>query len=489
MQKVCLITEHGYFLFDGGQLQAVEAPPSDKEFCGSFLRPDDFASATLKLPPNTDEESFDTEVELAMYRSAGLDPSIQYKVAYQRAMRMGVWDVEAFAAEEERLRERFGPLADRIGHLDFLGIPYVVYEGLYATEERDSKHCEIFLRFGADFSFAVLYLDGTLLSYRQLPSMEEMAKRVNLSMEALEETLRTRGLDTENYPAGEELLGLTLTELMDDYLRRVRKTMESKRVYLGARKVETVVLDFEGSGIPGFWKLCDGHGLDHARKEVLDLSDRARRGEQHRYLEALYLWAVAQRRIASAPNLTIFGRPLPWYRTATGQFAAATLTAVLLMGGMIGWSQVRVLEKRQKTLARLETRYQAASDEEKRTAEILKALTAKEKQLRQRRNDLLSRAKGWEHSFEELLQYRRDGITRREMLRQADKTLERYKLKADRLSQVPGRMTVRIFSPYGERAGIALFMQEMKLRGYRKVTTRRIQRKNRQYDSEVVLVR
>ncbi len=488
---VCLIKGHDYYQFDGTTLTPLMAVPDGERLCGFFLHPDQFISHSLTLPLTTDEEGFYGAVELQMYESGSLDSTLPHRIAYTRSRidTQDAWSVLAFAADTPSLHAIFDAQAQRLGHIDFIGIPYLVYSVLYARDWRPAEGVDLYLYLGSDVSFATLYHDGDLLTYRQLPSLDAMATQMHVTTEQLKKILHQRGIDRTRYADKEQGFYLRLTEMMEDFLGRIRSTVHFAAALLGSQTVQHILLDFEQREIPGLWTLLDTYGFDTSAKESLTLSSHQVEGiHQHLFLEAAYLQAALDGSIAHPVNLTLWRRPPRVGESLIGRMGIGVGLALLLLLGYQGYKSYR-LHRADTHLQALRHRYQTLSTDGKQLIETVARLTQEKKRLKHKERLEEQQTHAWGSSVQKMVTIRTSALRRRAMMRSILSALEHYHLKASALHQVQDtRFTIRILSDYDARETIAQFMQQLKSHGYTQVHTQLISRQNEQYESEVEVI-
>ncbi|WP_457595934.1 hypothetical protein [Hydrogenimonas sp.] len=470
----------------------VETPlkAAKKGYCAAVVPVAALRSHSFKIPLETAEEKLPTLVEIRMYEEGGLDVEREYAVAYVRhpLHYESAWLVEGFAAKASELGKLFAPVLKRTGHIDLLAVPFLVYEALYLHDRAEKEGVDLFLYLGDDASFAALYKEGRYLAHRLLPSLQELALKADVSPEALRETLRTRGLEAKAYGPDEGRLLKVLQESFVQMVERVAHTVGHKRGLFGFEGVDRVWLDFEKSEIPGLWELMEGYGFDTAAKGPLACCETLPPEAQHAGVEALYLQSAAEGHL-EAPNLTLFTRRPPWWRSHTGRFAAAVAAAVLLVGGY-GFYTSWLLDEAESERAALQARLDATKSETKRLQRELKrvrrAKEAAARALEERRMALMA----FDEAADTMGLIKASALKRRQMVRDVDEALKRFKLSALSMEQNGSRrMRVEILTRYERREDIARFMKRLADEGYGSVGTREIWLDDTLYQSGVEIVR
>ncbi|WP_353661785.1 hypothetical protein [Hydrogenimonas sp. SS33] len=484
-------SESGTLLrFDGETWSETTPKEAKKRFCAAMVPAELIRSHTFKVPIGTSEEKLSTTVEITMFEEGGLDLNEEYAIAYIRHPLdfESSWLVEAFAVESAKLHERFDALAKRTGHIDLLSVPYLAYEALYRYERADAAATELFLYLGESASYAVLCKEGRYIAHRTLPSLLSLATRAGVTVEVVEETLKTRGLEAERFGPDERLLLTTIQEEFEGIVRRIGQAVSHKRGIFGFGGVDTVLLDFGGAEIPGLWELLDGYGFEESRKGVVSCCPKLPAESQHEGVEALYLLAAFKKEV-EAPNLTIFEKPTPFLRTHTGLFLSAVAAALLAVAGY-GLYLAAELGEQQREAERLQREYDTARKSFERLGSQLKQEKAErdvlQKEVKRKNLELMA----YDEAADAMMLIEDSKRRRRQMMRDVDTALAEYRLSATSLEQNGSkRMRVDILTGYSDRDRIAKFMKRLAEKGYSSVGTDAIRLDKDVYRSSVEIVR
>ncbi len=494
VEKICLVENQCYYLFDGKQLNSVEKDQckSAKEtIAGCFVSPAHLTSFSAKLPLTIEEEAFASEAELKLYESGTIDPNGLYAIGYVRELLgdASYWHTEIFAIEEEKLHSLCASALKQLTYIDYIAIPYLAYSALYATHLREAKGVELFIHLGREYAFIALYVDGNIVTFRDLPSIETIAKRLGVGSEALEETLATKGLDSRLYQEDERGFRLTLEEMMDDVVHRIETTVKNRLGAIGREQIDRIILDFHGVGIPALWELFEKRGFEQTAKEVLSLSDRVEGREQFTYIKALYLYAAANGQMTSVANLSLFQRPPPLLETIVGRLLAGVLVAVVLLVGLGAYLSYST-QQAEEALASVKARYTKIDTIKKASLKQIASLKKSLKATQAKQRTMAQAIDNWAHTTQEIGEIVGEATYRRKMMRDVNTALRTYKLKSDLIeAKGASEMTVRIISTFNARGTIAQFMQRLKALGYRDVHTKQITRSDDLYHSQVEIRR
>jgi hypothetical protein len=487
---ICADDEKELLRFDGSAFEKATAKQAKKGLCGSVVPVDLIQSHTFKIPIGTSEEKLATIVEITMFEEGGLDLEKEYAIAWIKHPLdfESSWLIEAFAVAHDRLHELYDTAAAVTGRIDLLAIPYLTYEALYAYDKADASAVELFLYLGDTVSYAVLCKEGRYVTHRRLPSLESIALKAQVSVEALKESLRQRGLEREKYGPDESLLITTLQDAFANLTERVAQTVNHKRGIFGIGNIDTVLIDFEQETIPGLWELFDSYGFAESRKGALVCCENLESSMQHRGVEALYLLAHAQGKI-EAPNLTIFEKRPGFWRSHTGKFVAAAGLATLVTVGWGAFEQME-LEGWQTNRADLETRLMEVQEKSKYFRKKLLEERAARDAVAQKLKEARQEIAAFDEAADAMMLIKASKAKRQKMMRDVDEALRRYSLSATSMEQNGSKkMRVEILTSYAKRDRIAKFMKDLVDRGYENVGTEAIRLDEDVYQSLVEIVR
>ncbi|WP_456381247.1 hypothetical protein [Hydrogenimonas sp.] len=486
----CFVDEKEPRVFDGQRFEKASFKDVKKGFCGSVVPVDLIQSHTFKVPIGTSEEKMATIVEITMFEEGGLDLEKEYAIDWVKYPLdfESSWLIEAFAVSYERLHEVYDSLVRVTGHIDWLAIPYKIYEALYLYDKADASAVELFLYLGETVSYAVLCKEGHYITHRRLPSLESIALKAEIGVDALKETLRQRGLEKEKYGPNESLLITTIQDAFANMIERVTQTVNHKRGIFGIGKVDTILIDFEQETIPGLWELFDSYGFVESRKGTLACCEALEPSLQHKGVEALYLLAVAQGKL-EAPNLTIFEKPSSFWKSHTGKLVSAVGIASLLTAG---WGCYTLVELKgwQERHADLEMRRMAVEEKSRHLRKrVLEAREEHDEAVRKLKR-LEREITAFDEAADAMMMIKASKAKRQTMMRDVVETLRKYALSATSMEQNGSkRIYINLLADYERRDRIAKFMKDMIDKGYGSVGTKTIELDGDVYQSGVEIVR
>ncbi|WP_201352408.1 hypothetical protein [Hydrogenimonas urashimensis] len=487
---ICSGEEKELLKFDGSAFEKASPKQAKKGYCGSVVPIDLIQSHTFKIPLGTGEERVSTIVEITMFEEGGLDLETEYAITYVKHPLdyESSWLIEAFAVSHERLHEYYDAAVETTGHIDLLAVPYLVYEALYAYDKADAASVELFLYLGEDASYGVLCKEGRYIAHRRLPSLASIALKAQVSVEALKESLRQRGLEKEKYGPDETLLVTVIQDAFANIVERVAQTVNHKRGIFGIGKVDTILLDFEQETIPGLWELFDSYGFEESRKGALSCCEALEAPLQHRGVEALYLLASAQGKL-EAPNLTIFEKRPGFLGSHTGKFVMAAGVAALMTAGWGLFEQMELDGLRTKQDA-LQVRLLSVEEKSRYFRKKLLEERARRDRVAQKLKKEKQTIMAIDEAADAMMLIKASKAKRQKMMKDVLEAMRRYRLSATSMEQNGSRtMRVDIVTSYARRDRIAKFMKDLVDRGYESVGTDAIRLDEDVYQSRVEIVR
>ncbi len=482
--KILFVAHDGtYLLFDGSNFSPIEAKKSKNYYCGGVVSAPLLRHYGMRVSENISPEKLEIQAEMSMYEEAGLDPDIDFKIA---SISIALEDsseqfVESYAIENSVLTEIFSKNISKLGHLDFILPSFLKYDALYAYEKIERKN-DLFIYFGEDEAYAVMYKDSHYISTRTITTLNELAQKLGVELSVVKTLLSSKGVENENYSADEFLKMHTIQEELSKIVERVAHAIGHKRGVFGFDSVDRFFLDFEGQDIPGFLELFNNYGFENSQHSPLRVFDAI---EPQRYsdaLSALYILGLVQEKYTSA-NLTIFERRPVFYKTHSGVFFIVLAMALVaaLAYPVYGTYQLSLLEKERFML---DEKVQVMTALTKKLQKKLKEVRLEKKYAEEQRDTIIATIASYDELIDTLREQKQDKKARQLMMQDVNTAMAKYKLSSQNLDQNGSqRMQVHIISEYQKRDDIAKFMKDLIALGYLHVSTREIKRKENIYES------
>ena len=524
-----IVDEENQLLFDGVKFK--EAPSKDtKEYFSGAVLPSSFIKTYgMKIPKTIPEEKMEMQVEMSMYEDSGLDPEVEYKISSSIIELEGDDNfVEAYACEVSELEEKFEKVIKKNSHVDTIFPAPLAYTSLYAYEKLEKSN-DIFIHLSEENSYAVIFKDGKYISTNSIPSLNELAKKIEVSPSEIREHLTTKGIKAELYldesqqevsqpsapkieenddsygedillfkdeeqtvgssiedklnPLQKELLDKTSDEL-SKVVDRIARTISHKRGVFKLENIDNIYLDMQTDDIPGFLELFSAYGYEESKKSVLDVFPEIQKEQKHLAMYALCVLANAQG-LCVVANLSIFDRKPPFLKTHVGVFSMVLLASFIVASAypIYGYLTIQTLTQKEIELK------QNLSKMEKATQKLQLNLKKERKirdSLKKDKAGIIKEMRTYDAMVDTLLSLKEDTLKHQKIIRDIDISLKKYSLSSKHLD-VNGSngAIVQIVTKYKKRDDIAKFMQELLNLGYTTVQTNKIEKNETYYESFV----
>ena len=477
------------YLFDGETLQPAAPKKTKDYFTAARLSSTSVRSHSFKLPEGTSEEKIEIQSEILMYEEGGLDPETDYKIASLAHTLETDTSllIEAYALDEAQLHETFDKTAQKLGHIDCITPAFFSYEALYTFERLEPK-IDLFLYLDDDEAYMVIFEGGKYIAYRSLPTLNELAEKVNTTIGDIRETLGAKGLLDENYGRAEFLRMNQMQEHFSKIAERIAHTISHKRGIFGLDHIDRIFIDFDGGEIPGLLNLFDAYGFEEARKLTLRPFEQVETAKQHHAIAASYILGVAQGKITPV-NLTIFERKPHFLTTHVGRFAAVFALTVVLAAAYPVYATL-VLDELNSEIDTLSQKERVLTAKTAKLSTELKNLKEKHAELKTQEAQTLERIKTVDLTVDTLAQLKNRQNDRQQMMFDVNAAMKKLKLSSSHLEQKASHsITVHIIAKYDRRDDIAKFMQILINKGYRDVSTEEIALEKNIYESIIEIRR
>ena len=479
-----IIDENKKQLFDGNRFTDAPVKSTSDYFNATILPSPLIRTHGFKALKNTTPEKLEVQAEMKMYDEAGLDPDTEFKISYQKIDLENDENlyVETYASELSKIEEVFAPIVKKESHIDFLFPSFMSYVALYNFEKLDKKN-DVFIHFGDDDSYAVIFKAGNYISTRSLPTLKELSHKIGLDLDKLKEVLKNKGLDKDLY-SFEELYSINIEDELIKVVDRVIQAVVHKSGIFKIEGIDRIYLDFEGSDIPKFLDAFNDRGYEGVEKNILNIFEDVEVGMKHLALNALYALGCADEKYELL-NFSIYDRKPSFFKTNVGQFSAVMFLSFVLAGiyPLYAYYQLEDLTKQENQL----------NNEVKKMQKITKKLKVKLKEQRNQKEQLkkdairsLNQIKSYDKMLNVLDSFDKETIVRQQMMKDINIAMKKYKLSSKHLIfKDRNTIVVHIVTQYYKRDNIALFINDLLDVGYSHVMTRKIEKSDNYYESYV----
>lgn len=439
---------------------------------------------TIKLSDHLSPDEEQTQVEIRMFEEQNLQKDQNYTIAYVRnplASESGVL-CEVYALCDEKAQDYFADVLKDISTIDLVIPGFMVYETLYKTLPKQN---DLFLYWGEEEAYAVIYQDGRYIAHRTIETLTTMAVEIGLDLAKLRLFLTQKGLIEENYQPEELNKFILLQERLAKNIERIVHTINHKRGLFGLTSIEHVYIDLEGKTIPGLENVFKAYGVDDLTITPLH-SSAADPKEYHDLLCAEYLRTHIEKPVF---NLSPFERTLPWFRRPGGIFFGAVASALVLslLSPLVIYAMIASETSHQEELK------SQLSSLEKETLSLAKTLKIRNTVLTEKKEN--TRILGNEISMINSARETADLVHEMQVKRQqflVDSAVQmgQYHLGALLIEQNSSKaMRLHVIADSNRRDDIAKLMNGLYEQGYTDVQTQEIKLENGTYNSIIEVKR
>ncbi len=452
------------------------------------IDPQKVITHSFKVPTSIQEDELDVEVEMKLFDEAGLNPNEEYQFSYiKKELNVEETEnlVEAFAVKVGDLQSGFADLAKAYGHIDILTIPYIGFEGLYDKRLLEPKN-DVFVHLGRESSYIVLCQDGKYIYARNINSLNKLVQGFDPSLgmdtDSYIELLRAKGLEEGRYGSEEGDLFDTVQSQFQAIYHRINDTVMYNRNIFGFDAADRIFIDCEDGWIHEIDSFIHEDMLEKA--QVLSLKENLH-FENNQLpavdcITAQYALLHAQVR----PNLTIFERKVPLYKTFMAKLLYTAAAAAVLAGTYPAylWYENRsietaiegkeaMLKQKQKRQIALASKLKSAQQEQSALQERLQQLQKKRDALQAKIQDVLT-----------LDQNNREDMR---FFATATELLEKYDLHSMQMSKTEQEYELGIYTSLQKRDLVTMLMEDLIDAGYEGVRTEKIDSSSGQYESVI----
>ncbi len=459
---------------------------------GARLSFNDIITHNFKLEKQLSPQELLVTAELKMYDEIGLDATKAHKISYQskKASMGDLKLVESFAIDKLAIEQKYQKGFSLVKHIDFLALPFLVFETLYTNEILDKKN-DLFIMIDDEESFSAFYKDGEHLTSKKTLSLEDMRQElenqnISTTTQALKATLLQKGLSKENYDLHEYDLYDYIRKTFENFFSKTHNIALHNRNVYGLGQVERIFFSLDNQLIPGLEEVAATSFAD-ATCQALNFFST----EDIHALDAITA-AYIQDKLASGENqynFTLFNKKAPFYQSELGKFTLATAASLILLCAYPLYQQYQIetiegenslLKEQLTSLSRvskkLRSKHQAIKKEIKITKNEQEKIDSDFHKLQNIANSLLA------------LKSKDSKYT--PMFLTINTLLKKYKLSIDNVKQVDkGAMDFEIYSIDNKRDTIAKFMSALLSKGYTSVTSNEIALNSDVYKSIITVKR
>jgi len=451
--------------------------------CSSLVRTHGF-----KIPKTISQEKIEIQSEIRMFDEAGLDPDTNFEIAFSVIELDNDNDnyIEAYAIEESILEKRYASIAKKNSRIDFIFPSFLSYSAVYAFELLEKKN-DLFIYFGNDEAYAVLFKNGKYIASRNISSLQYIASKLELELDETKKLLVTKGIKSELYSSDELMYMDKLREEMQNIVERISHSITHKRNVFGldsVNAIDRIYLDFEDADIPGFFDLFSNYGYEKVFKDKLSLFQNVEIGQKHLALNALYALGMAQEKY-EAPNLTIYEKQPSFINTNVGHLSLVLLCSIFFAAIYPIYATI-TLDQLKETKSKLEKEFSKMNETTKSLQTKLVDTRKERDALKKEKRDITRHIASFGYGFNALEEFSENTIIRQKMMKNVNMAMKKYKLSSKHLTcDNNNSLNVQIITKDEARDRIAEFIKELLSEGYSHVQTNKIKKNKTYYESFV----
>ncbi len=459
---------------------------------GARLNFNDIITHNFKLEKPLSPQELLVTAELKMYDEIGLDASKIHKISYE-TKKASVGDlklVESFAIDTLAIEEKYQKNFSKVKHIDFIAIPFLVFETLYKNEIINKQN-DLFITIAEEESFSTFYKEGEYVTSKKNLSLKDMVKELeNLNIltdiDKLKEILLKKGLNKENYELHEYDLYDYIQKTFDSFFSKTHNIALHNRNVYGFTQVERIFFSLDNQMVPYLEETASTYFPDVIYKPLdflategilaLDaisasyIQDKLEEGEQRH-------------------NFTIFDKKAPFYKSEIGKFALSSVASLMILSSYPLYQQYQITSIEEENIIlkeQLSTLSRATSKLKKREQKIEKEIKIEKKQQTKISTDFQK----LQNIANDLLALKSKDSKYTPMFLTINSLLKKYKLSIENIKQVDkGAMDFEIYSIENKRDTIAKFMSALLSKGYTSVTSNEIKLTSDVYKSIITVKR
>ncbi len=478
-----------HFTFDKREVTPLNLK-NKKSFTVARLYFTDITTHNFKLEKSMSAQELRILSEIKMYDEIGLDATVPHQISYitKDASSGELKLVESFAINKEKIQQKYQEGFSFAKHIDFIAIPFLVFETLYTHEIIEKKN-DLFIMIEEEEAFSSFYKEGQYVTSKKRLSLKEMVKElenlnIQIDVKRLTSILLEKGLEKERYELHEYDIYDYIQKSFDSFFSTTYNIAIHNRNVYGFTEVERIYFSLNGKLIPGlelmaarFFENATLLPLDFFKNDTATILDIISASYMQDKLEAN----------DQLHNFTIFEKKRPFLKSEVVRFSMALAASLLLFGSypLYQWSQINTIEKENHTL---NAQLQVLSRSNKKLKEKNKKLIQALLKVKQEKSKIDADLQNLEHIAKTLLTLKSKDSKYTPMFLTINALLKKYKLSVDNVKQVgAGAMDFEIFSVDKKRDNIAKFMRDLLNQGYSSVSSSEISQKSELYKSIITV--
>ena len=419
----------------------------------------------FKLPRNIEKDFLELEAEKYIFKEGSLNYEKEYKIVYKFKEFENFYNVEAFIVDIEVLKKELNKYIKNFKYIDFISAKPFVFKSFYDINKIVFKK-DAFIYFSEKESFLSYFEHGEFIFVKSLNKIESLAKKLGLTNKEVIALLVKNGLNEETYKNKEYFR--IIENFFTDFFIRVSNLLNYSFNYYNLEKIDRIYFysSFEINGLfqkyEDFWSLNEVDFKKYKIDNNYDAFD---------YTALVY---NLKNYLNKEENFTIFEKPVPFYKTKTGQLIIFIFIGLLIVGIDAYLKYQKILKQKQK-IAMLNKKI--LENEENKKIKMLqnkmKNLKTKHIALKKQILDIKNKVKFLKNiQFSKLLTNEIADIAY---------GLGKYNLKLVSFNKIKSRTELEIVSQFKNSFKIVSFMKHLNSLGYKNIQSNEIKSKDSLY--------
>ena len=474
-------------IYDGKEAQSADFKESKNSFTVSIVPLKYLTTFSYKIAKTTGDDEIAMQTEIKMYTDSGLNPEKEYIIDYIKYNLDNDYLIEAFALSKEHFDEYFDEYAKEVVAVDMLSPRFLVYQALY-DEKFDKISNDLIIYLSETESFAALYQNGRYIGYRLLSSLNEMSKSIGIEVVKLKDYLQTKGIVQENYELEEIHILDSIQNILFKDMEKIMYSINQKRSLFGFNGLNRVIIDFDEKNIPGLGQFFVPYGYDSLEIDSLSSKENEKYGNISVYIDYFYKLNNEQQEDENSYqklNFSFLERKKPLIKYLTLKYAILfgislliSLSFYIYFNIMLSQQQDQLKEK-QNILKKETVKYS-------KFAKKLSTLRKEYVQLHEKENKIKDSLFIYENTLNTIPMIKDTKYKRQKFMNDVILALAKYKLNTEFIKQHDDKsMEILLISDKKGREHITKFIDELLLKHYHNVSTKKIYLEKNIYKSMV----
>ena len=469
MKKVIYLAKNYIYINENDKILKKEFS-FEKGVVTTTIGYNNILNINFKLPKDIDKELLYLEAEKYLFKEGSLSYEKEYKIVYKFKEFDDFYNVEAFIVEIEVLKKEFNKYIQTFKYIDFISAKPFVFKSFYDINKTVFKK-DAFIYFSEKESFLSCFENGKFIFVKSLNKFESLVKKMSLTNKEVIDLLNKNGLNEESYENKESFK--IIESFFAEFFMRVSNLLNYSSNYYNLKKIDRIYFysTFNINGLfqkyESFWNLSEIEFKKYEINSGYDAFD---------YTALIY---NLQNYLNKEENFTIFIRPLPFYKTKTGQLAIFLFIG-LLMVSIDAYLKHQKILKRQQKIAILNKQILKNRQKSNLLSKKIKTLQNRVKKLKTENIALKNKILDIEGKFRFLKNIQFNKLTTNEIVDIVN-GLSRYNLKLLFFNKVKSRIELEVVSKFKNSSKVASFMKYLSSLGYKNIQSNEIKYKNSLY--------